>query len=107
MKKRISKSNLMLLLAATGLGFGVTNAGAGSMPSSTDWQAWNSYMSTPKQPSAVSKAPSLPSSTNWQAWNDYVGNPSERQYSQRSYLPSSTNWQAWNEYIGKASHSAM
>jgi hypothetical protein len=100
--------------------FGVALAAASSatlaapygLPSSTDWQAWNTYLAQPNQRMDIafrdSSGSGLPSSTDWQAWNRYVSQPSQgmsqpKVASARKGLPSSTDWHAWNRYFGEKS----
>jgi len=81
------------------------------LPSSTDWQAWNAYMSQPlhvKNPAVTTSASArMPSPTDWHAWNAYVSQLS-RSMSRASSsptgtgLPDATDWQAWNDHVGKA-----
>jgi hypothetical protein len=98
--------------------FGIALAAASSptlaaqygLPSSTDWQAWNSYVAQPSQhidtAYRVPAGSGLPSSTDWQAWNSYVSQPSgsmnqPKVASARKGLPSSTDWHAWNAHFSE------
>lgn len=75
------------------------------LPSSTNWQAWNQYVSAPTQRQSAGTSTGLPSSTSWQAWNRYMGGSDEGRYKfTQNSLPSSTNWQSWNEYVASTNN---
>jgi hypothetical protein len=82
------------------------------LPSSTDWQAWNTYVAKPSQhmdmASRVPASRGLPSSTDWQAWNSYVSQASDgmnqpKVASASRGLPASTDWHAWNAHFNEKS----
>jgi len=87
-----------------------TLAAQSGLPSSTDWAAWNAYVSQPShrmnQTSISSAGTRLPSPTDWDAWNVYVSQPSNSMKRASTSptgttMPSPTDWQAWNEYVSK------
>ena len=86
-------------LAAAGLVIATVPMANASLPSSTDWQAWNAYVSAESHPKSVNPANTLPSSTDWQAWNDYIRKPGSKPEPASRSIPSSTDWEAWNEYF--------
>ena len=70
------------------------------LPPSTNWQAWNEYVSQPTHSQASKSPVGMPASTNWQIWNKYMSHSSQSQSKTvQNALPSSTNWQQWNQYI--------
>jgi methyl coenzyme M reductase beta subunit len=87
-----------------------TLASQSGLPSSTDWEAWNAYVSQPShrmsQAVTSSAGTRMPDATDWHAWNAYVSQPS-RSMNRASTspagtgLPDAADWQAWNEYVGK------
>ncbi len=66
-------------------------AGTGLSPS-TDWQAWNVYVSQPNrnlnQAATSGYGTRLPSSTDWQASNAYVSKPGQPNAYKQSVTPS-------------------
>jgi hypothetical protein len=85
-----------------------TLAAHNGLPSSTDWQAWNTYLAQPSHHAdgdfGVHTGSGLPSSTDWQAWNAYLSQPGDsmtqpKLASSRNGLPSSTDWGAWNMHF--------
>ena len=56
-----------------------TLASQSGLPSSTDWETWNVYVSQPShstnQAFTSSAGTTMPSPTDWQAWNKYIGKP--------------------------------
>ena len=77
-----------------------TIASDAGLPPSTNWQAWNDYVSQPSHSQGHKNPTGMPSSTNWQSWNKYTSQSghSQKTMTQKA-LPSSTNWQQWNQYI--------
>ena len=77
-----------------------TLASGSGLPSSTNWQAWNDYVSKPAQSKRTGVASGLPSSTNWQTWNRYLSTPNQTLATAvQAAIPSSTNWKDWNMYV--------
>jgi hypothetical protein len=53
------------------------------MPSSTNWQTWNNYVSQASQEQASKGSKGMPASTNWQSWNVYMAEPNVQQNTAR------------------------